>query len=241
MPTNDCEKRRLKKKKLILTDQGHDASEIGRRVIEKALDSILRTQLEVNQNQRGFVVSVPGCHINSRLINSCLKKSKREKKRCVTVFLDVSKAFDRIGHDHITKSLQASGASINLQKLITNLMTQNHVTIHNGKETSSDITIKCGEPTLFNIAINYIYEEICDSQYANSYRRISTLCPFLGFADDQAVLGKSKENAIRSTDAVRILLSELGLKANPKKSQAINIESGQLIEDTLTLSNDQFR
>lgn len=85
--------------RVILADKGDDPSEIGnwrpitifsvvRRVIEKALDSVLRSQVEINRNQRGFVIGVPGCHVNSRLINACLKKAKRKKKNCVIVFLE---------------------------------------------------------------------------------------------------------------------------------------------------------
>ncbi len=247
--------------RVILADKGDNASEIDnwrpitifsvvRRVIEKALESVLRTQVEINWNQRGFVVGVPGCHINSRLINACLKNAKMKKKNCVVIFLDVSKAFDRIGHDHISKSLQASGASSNLQNLIMNLMTQNHVTIHNGKDSSCDIAIKSGvpqgaplSPLLFNIAINFIYDELCDSQYADQYgyklSKDFDALSLLGFADDQAITGHNKESAVRSTDAARTLLLEIGLNINPKKSQAINICNGQLIEDTLTLSNGE--
>lgn len=247
--------------RVILVDKGDNASSMDnwrpitifsvvRRVIEKALDAILRTQVEINWNQRGFVIGIPGCHINSRLINACLKKSKRKRRNCVIVFLDVSKAFDRIGHDHILKSLQASGASHNLHKLITNLVTQNHVKIHNGNEASCNIAINCSvaqgaplSPALFNIAINFIYEELCDPQYADQYGyKLSNnfdALSLLGFADDQAVVGKDMESAIRSTDAARILLSEIGLKINPKKSQAIFIEQGQLVKKTLTLSNGE--
>lgn len=72
-----------------------------RKVIEKALEAALRAQVTININQRGFVIDIPGCHMNAKLVNACLKSAKKFKRNCTVVFLDVSKAFDRIGHDHI--------------------------------------------------------------------------------------------------------------------------------------------
>jgi hypothetical protein len=74
-----------------------------RRIIERVLDKKLRSQLDLNANQKGFVAGVPGCHVNSALINKCLLQAKADKSDCVVVFLDVSKAFDKIGHTHIEK------------------------------------------------------------------------------------------------------------------------------------------
>src|SRR5699024_1458285 len=76
-----------------------------RRVIERVLDKKLRSQIVVNRNQRGFVAGIQGCHINSILVNACLQKAKKTKTDCVAVFLDVSKAYDRVGHAHIARSL----------------------------------------------------------------------------------------------------------------------------------------
>lgn len=55
-----------------------------RRLIEKALDSILRAQININGNQRGFVSGLAGCHINARLVNACLTRAKKYKKLMTT-------------------------------------------------------------------------------------------------------------------------------------------------------------
>lgn len=82
-------------------------------------------------------MTVTGCHINSRLINACLQNAKKKNKNCVIVFLEVSKAFDKIGHAHIF----VDHLKLNLVNLIMNLLTQNYVTMTVGKKSSIPIYI----------------------------------------------------------------------------------------------------
>lgn len=60
-----------------------------RRLIEKVLDAVVRSQSKINGNQRSFVSGIPGCHVNARLVNSCLKTAKKFKRNCVVAFLDI--------------------------------------------------------------------------------------------------------------------------------------------------------
>lgn len=82
-----------------------------RRVIKKVLNDVLRAQLDLNRNQRGFVVGLPGCHVNAPLVNGCLTKAKERKDNCTVAFLDVTKAFDSVGHEHIERALRSQGVS----------------------------------------------------------------------------------------------------------------------------------
>ena len=245
--------------KLILIDKGGDVNLISnwrpitiysviRRVIEKALDAIVRSQVYLNGNQRGFVSGIAGCHVNARLVNACLQNAKRLKRNCVVAFLDISKTFDKIGHMHISNSLKSKGVSCNLHNLIMNLLTNNSVQIYMGKDISNPIQIKCGvpqggplSPILFNIGIDFIYNEICDPQYANNngynlVEEYDSLC-MSGFADDQAVTAHSEESAIRTIDLTQTLFLKIGLQVNPEKSQAIIVKNGVLVNDILNLSN----
>src|SRR5699024_10155506 len=132
-----------------------------RRIIERVLDSHLRKQLDLNTNQRGFVSGLPGAHVNSRLVNACLQDSKANKRDCTVVFLDISKAFDRVGHQHIECCLKSQGVSRNLTRLIMSLLTTNSIRIDTGKDSSNPINIKRSvpqggplSPMLFNLAID---------------------------------------------------------------------------------------
>lgn len=209
---------------------------------------MLRGQVKINCNQRGFVNGIRGCHVNARLVNACLYSAKTSKRNCVIIFLDISKAFDKIGHRHISNSLKAKGISQNLHDLIMTLLSNNHVELSIGNEASSPIEIRCGvpqggplSPILFNIAIDYLYEEICDSQFANNngYKlsdEYDALC-LTGFADDQAVSSEFDKSAIRTINLIRMCFAKIVREVNPEKSQAIIIRNGMLVNETIHFSN----
>ena len=254
---------KLQEGKTILIPKAGDKSSISswrpvtmysivRRVVERVLDKKLREQVELNPNQRGFVAGLPGCQINSRLVNACLQHAKRAKKDCTVAFLDVSKAFDRVGHLHIEKCLESQGVARNLKKVIMALLTNNKIHLHLGNQRSAPIQVNRSvpqggplSPLLFNLAINFIYDELCHGQIAdrNGYKIADDLPPLslTGFADDQAVTAKSEEGARRLIELVQDLLSTIGLDVNPSKSTAIRVQKGKLCPGTLELPNGEIK
>ena len=220
---------------------------IVRRVIEKVLDRHLRSQVQLNVNQRGFVNGMPGCHVNARLLNECMLDAKKNKSNCAVVFLDISKAFDRIGHRHVELTLESHGVSANLRRLIVSLLSNNYIRISIGREFSRPIQIKKSvpqggplSPMIFNLAINFIYRDICDPEFANMFgyrlRPDQTAVSLTGFADDQAVSSSSVEGALRIVELVSDQFGMIGLEINPRKSIAINISKGRLVTGELLLS-----
>ena len=219
-----------------------------RRIIERLLDSKLRLQLDFNSNQRGFMTGTPGCAINSALVNSCLVKAKSLNKDCVVVFLDLTKAFDRVGHDHIERTLQSKGVSPNLQRLVMAFMKNNKMHLEAGRTHSEPIEVRRSvpqggpmSPTLFNLATDFLFQEICEPEFANSFGfKLSDSFDSLiltGFADDVAITTDSIAKASRIVDLAQSLYNSIGLDINPRKSSAIHIKNGKLISGELTLSN----
>ena len=74
-----------------------------RRIIERSLDQALRARVKCSQVQRGFINGMPGAHINSSLIEGCLKTAKEKGDNCCIVMLDLAKAFDMVGHTYVTR------------------------------------------------------------------------------------------------------------------------------------------
>ena len=220
---------------------------IVRRIIEKVADRHLRKQIDLDHNQRGFM-NLPGCHINAKLVNGCILDAKENKSDCVVAFLDVSKAFDRVGHRHIEMTLESFGISPNLNRLILSLLNNNIIRLSLGRDQSEPIPIRRSvpqggplSPILFNLAIDFIYRDACDPQFAERYGyKLSpdhAALSLSGFADDQAVTSSTVEGAVRLTELVQSHFREIGLEINPKKSTAIVIEKGRLIPGDIRLND----
>ena len=222
-----------------------------RRVIERVLDKELRQQIELNHNQRGFTSNLAGCHINSRLIDGCLKDAKTKKKDCTVVFLDISRAFDHIGHSHIAKSLAAQGVSSDLQELISSLLRDNTFQVEIGNQRTKRIPIRCGvpqggplSPTLFNLAVDFVYKDLCDPTFSRQHgyvldNNMETLC-LSGFADDLAVTACNTESAIRIIDVIKSLLLSIGLEVNASKCCSVILKHGELKQANIKLSTGKI-
>ena len=246
---------KLKEGRTILIDKGGDETEINnwrpitiysvlRRIIEKVLVINLRWQVNLNPNQRGFAPGIPGCMINSKIINAVLKDAKLRRRNCLVAFLDISRAFDNVGHNHIEKSLKSMGVSQNLLSLILNLLKDNFTSLMVNNKKSNQIKVNRGvpqggplSPILFNIAINFIYQEMCDEKYVRKfgYKLADHKICLTGFADDQALTCPDVITATRSIELCQFLFSKIGLSINSKKSCIINISKGSLRhEDIVT-------
>lgn len=246
---------KLKEGRTILIDKGGDEHDennwrpitiysVIRRIIEKVLESHLRRQVDLNPNQRGFAPGIPGCMINSKIVNAVLQDAKRRKGDCVVAFLDISKAFDNVGHDHIAQTLKSMGISENLLALILNLLKDNSTFLMMENKKSKPIPVNKGvpqggplSPLLFNIAINFIYQDMCDIKYANKFGyKIGdqSIC-LSGFADDQALTCPDIFKAKRSIELCNYLFNQIGLSINAKKSCVIRIDKGNL-QQTVVLS-----
>ena len=214
-----------------------------RRIIERVLDSKLRTFVTFNQYQHGFV-PLPGTHINASIVNGCLQSAKMNKRDGCIVFLDVSKAFDSVGHEHLKRALKQSAIPRNLYSIIMCLLSDNTFQVEADLKKSKDITMKCGvpqgsplSPTLFNLAMDYIMQNLTDHDIVEKYGyKITDDLPSLSalaFADDIAIISNNIHNATALTNLAESLFAEIGLNINPNKSKCINLRKGKLFEGNI--------
>ena len=215
-------------------------SSILRRIIERVLEKRLRSYINLSSNQRGFSVS-PGCHINSSIINGLLKRAKTSKMDMVVIFLDIMKAFDYVGHQHLLLTLQSAGLPEPLKNLIWSLQQDNFTRIVvNGNKTQK-IHFKKGvlqgsplSPLLFNLAIDFILRELNEAKVSKRFG--CSVAPeldqisALGFADDTALVANSRASATELTSMAKHLFEQVGLFINEKKSVAICLKKGVLDE-----------
>nr|XP_024217524.1 uncharacterized protein LOC112210982 [Halyomorpha halys] len=180
-----------------------------------------------SKSQRGFIKGLPGTHVSARVIDAIIKDAKSRKKDCAVVFLDVVGAFDNVGHGHIVSSLEARGVSSDLTNVIAALLTTNKIKITIGTHTTSQINVLRGvpqggplSPSLFNLAIDHLYRELCDQEFANKFgydlKSDQESVVLTGFADDQAVTARDRGSAERIINGVQRLLAEIGLNWEEK-------------------------
>lgn len=191
-------------------------------------------------------MSCPGTHINSFIVNGCLQYAKKNKMSYAVVMLHISKSYDNIGHDHLESCLQVMKAPKVFCSLIMNLVRQNTIKLQIDNKFSNEIKVNRGvaqrsplAPLLFNISINFVLNELCDFEIANEFgfKINSGTGPtsILAFADDLALICKDLNSATFLVSNVISLLQEIGLSVNLQKSCLINIVSGVLNTNALSL------
>ena len=246
----------LKLARTILIFKGGDENNISnwrpisifsiiRRIIEKVLDKRLRSFLEFSSYQRGFL-NLPGTHINTSIINGCLSRAKTEKRDCCIVFLDISKAYDSIGHEHIKRCLLRTDMPNNLRDLVIDHLQDNKIQIETGLEKTKVINLQKGvaqgsplSPSLFNLAIDDILKELADHDIKEVYG--FQLQPgidnvsVLAFADDIVLISKDSTSAQILINMVINALHMIGLHLNSAKCRIINVKNGQLEPGQLQL------
>src|SRR5699024_7859254 len=126
------------------------------------------------------------------------------------------------------------------------LLKNNSIKVETKKGRSNPIKTKCGvpqggplSPILFDIATNFIYEDLCASPFANcnGFKLVDgfdALC-VTGFADDNAVTSSSIDGARRVVEMMQSHMEQIGLSINPQKSAAIHIQAGNLVFGELQL------
>jgi hypothetical protein len=164
------------------------------------------------------------------------------------VFLDVSKAFDNIGHSHIKACLSSLPIPEALRETIISLTCHNSVQIEANRSKSKRIQIKRGvpqgapmSPTLFNLAIDHIIKELTEKSVSDEYgysliKELENLSA-VGFADDIAVIGNSARSAAELASMAERGLREIGLTLNTSKSSAINIINGTLSPEPIVTTD----
>jgi hypothetical protein len=214
-----------------------------RRIIERTLDKEIRRFIVLNENQRGFS-NTPGCQININILYRILEKARNENKDATMVFLDVEKAFDNVGHEHLLHTIKTSGLPNKLQQLICNLITDNTTQIQVGLQKTKPIKINKGvlqgsplSPLLFNVSTDHILEELSEEDVAKTYGFLldENVSPIsvLGFADDTVLVANSDMSADFLLQMATHRFKEIGLKINYNKSNAIIIKNGKLTPGSL--------
>ena len=157
---------------------------------------------------------------------------------CVTVLLDITKAFDSVWHHGLLLKLSSLGLAGNLARVISEFLTNRRLSVRVANIHSSFRNAPNGvpqgsvlSPTLFTVLINDIFDEVPNSVHTSLY------------ADDGALwvtaptLPQALAHMQEALDAVERWTYKWGLALSPAKTQAIVFTNRRIVSPRLLLHN----
>jgi len=148
-------------------------------------------------------------------------------------FIDYEKAFDRVYHTEIMKSLDKIGFDGKDVNVIQNLYWNQQASVKLNNGLSTKFPIKKGvrqgcvlSPKLFNIYTEYIFREVEDLPGCNvGGMNVNNL----RYADDTALIADDPEKLQDIINKVNSVSEEYGLRMNIKKTKTMVITRGHIM------------
>lgn len=76
------------------------------RLFSRIIGTRLTQVCPMNPRQRGFNASVNGCVDNLLILDGIMRNSREQNAPLAVVFVDFTKAFDSIAHEHVLHALE---------------------------------------------------------------------------------------------------------------------------------------
>ena len=196
------------------------------------VNGVLSTQ------QRGFRCH-RGCEDNLAALLTALRAKRcagADRLRAATthlVFVDFSKAYDRVPHSAMLQKLETLGATGKILQLIRGMLQGTTTRIHTAEGLSEPVAVKRGlpqghtiSPMLFALYLNDLLVEL-------QQNKTPGVCPVnlqdiacLAYADDVVILADSAEEAQKQLDSVRRWAEDWGMQVNLSKGKTEHMVIG---------------
>ena len=155
------------------------------------------------------------------LLKQNLEKCYEHNMDVHMLFIDFKQAFDSINRKKIWTALRSFGISEKLIRLVKETLTETkgRVRIHNQLTDAFEVTsgVKQGDAlstTVFNIVLHFALCKIARTGHLFSKSSI-----MIAYADDIAILAKSKKFLLELFTQIDIATKQLGLKVNEEKTK----------------------
>lgn len=153
---------------------------------------------------------------------------KTKNGRLYACFVDFQKAFDNVWHDALLLKLHKIGIKGRCFNVIKNMYTNSTICTKLKNGLSPSITVKKGvqqgntlSPTLFNIFINDITENLPDFDSPPIGKQSKNKISCLLYADDLVLLSKTKGGLQTKLDHLNNYCEKWGLKINTDKTKVL--------------------
>ena len=218
-------------------------------IITKLFEYIILEKLEnqvlLNVNQFGYKknMSTTTC---SFILNQTIQYYKRNGSNVYCLFLDASKAFDRVCHEKLFKCLINNKVCPLIIRIIAKMYELNSALIKWNSSLSEKFNISNGvkqgailSPYLFAIYLNPLLNDINKSKYGCFIG--GQPCNILAYADDLVILSPTLKGLSFLFDLTTKFSKEFQLNFNKEKSFIIMYSD--IIKDSkdyLVINNDRF-
>ena len=189
------------------------------KIINKRLNFHLESNFKLSSSQNGFRKRLSTIDQIAKLEN-CIRTTYIERKICLVIFIDLSKAYDTIWHAGLIYKLQQSGLKGKILKWIYEYISNRTFNVFFEGEYSCEKDITSGvpqgsslSPTLFNVMINDIpkLQGVVLSEYADD---ITFYCYGDSFNELKTLAQKQIDTLFKWTKT-------WGLKINAAKTKAM--------------------
>ena len=213
------------------------------RLLHKILAKRLLNSITLNVRQKAFI-PVDGCAENMLLLDSLIRRHRKQHKRLSMIGIDLAKAFDTVSINSIIRALKRFNIDNNIIEYIINAYSDCITTINCGPSSIPGIKlirgVKQGDPLsplLFNIIINELLDELPEEI---GVKMLNESINALAFADDLILLAESKVGMELLLKQTIDFFTKRGMKINVKK--CFSLRTGMTIKNRapITITTPSF-
>jgi len=191
------------------------------------------------KEQKGFCSGSKGCKDQLIISKAMLQERKRMKKLCVA-WTDYQKAFDRVPHNWIIKSLDLIGINNKILVFTEKVMSYWRIGMRLHTENklieTEDMKIQCGifqgdslSPLLFCICLIPLTEQLNKLNTGYEEHTTKTKISHLLYMDDLKLIAKSEEELQKQIKTVKSFSDDIQMGFGIQKCAKIAFKRGKLV------------
>ena len=204
------------------------------KILGKHIQQWMEDTKQLSEMQNGFRKDRRG-EDNIFILTSAIESARHQKVGLVCVFLDASKAYDRVDRGKLWRTLEERGMDSAITELIRHLYEDNRIIINHGGNTSDEVPVMTGlrqgcplSPTLYSLYIADLEKQLLETGVGVRFAKKGDfwkvrqkkyfVIPGLLFADDLVLMTNNYKDMETLLEVTSRFGDERSIKFNPLKS-----------------------